>query len=80
MLSVNKVTGVLLLVVAVASVAALAWIGSSLHYGSCVAAAEARTPIGPPSMIQDAYGEFQGQASPSTRARRAAVEGCSRLP
>lgn len=72
----------LAIVLAVLSVAALAWIGGELHYRSCVAAAEARTPV-TSDVAPEAFPGSGASPSPPTlsaNGRSAAVNGCSRLP
>jgi hypothetical protein len=61
--------------------AALAWIGSELHYRSCVLASEARTPVvvvREPK--QGGWGEGTTEAVRGQAARKRAIDGCSRLP
>jgi hypothetical protein len=75
--------------------AAVLWGGGELHYGSCVDAAEVRQPVSPAPPVADenpfgdpglneVFGDSARRARDNyereRRARRAAVEGCSRLP
>jgi hypothetical protein len=68
-----------LIVAAVAvGVAALLWAAGSLHYQSCVNAAEARTYRSAGGIVLG--GEPRPDPQIDVGARREAVQGCSRLP
>ncbi len=47
----------------------LAWIGGELHYGNCVAGAEARHPV-----------TYRAGAAVEDTQRVEAIDGCSRWP
>jgi hypothetical protein len=77
-----------ILLIGLVVVAGLAWIGSELHYRSCVDAAEARTPVVVVKKPGNPFGargleENSGAGDETVRgqaARRRAVDACSRLP
>jgi len=69
------------LILGLLAVALLAWVGSELHYRSCVLAAEARTPVvvvRKPN--QGRFGEGTTEAVRGQAARKRAIDRCSRLP
>jgi hypothetical protein len=67
--SVSRAAALALALVAVILMLLLAWIGGELHYGNCVAGAEARHPIA-----------YEGGRVVEEAARTEAVDGCSRWP
>jgi hypothetical protein len=67
--SVSRAAALALALVAVILVMLLGWIGGELHYGNCVARAEARYPIA-----------YEGGRIVGGTTRTDAIDGCSRWP
>jgi hypothetical protein len=70
------------LIIGLAIVAVGVWSGSELHYQSCIAAAEARTPIWIVRVPNENLfgGGGTSDVARGGQARQRAVAGCSRLP
>jgi len=83
------------LMVGLLIMAGLAWSGGELHYRGCVDAAQARHPVQALAGSDNPFGREDSVLGPSEdslldspggdrrreiRTRRAAVDGCSRLP
>jgi hypothetical protein len=81
-----------LVVVGVIVAAAVAWYAAELHYENCVSAATAAHPLGEAGLTakeresQNPFDTFRdGEPPPEVTGRplerrRAAIDGCSRLP
>ena len=73
-----KVLATVAVVLGLLLVAGVAWTAAELHYGNCIAAAQARHPVPVQTELQRLNGS-RG-AVEAQRRQVAAVNGCSRLP